>query len=206
MHKMLAGLLVVSLFIVGCGEGTVKLSGEAFLKTRGGSVITCAGSAVYLEKYSKGGYLVLADTIRGKEKNLRQWGKLLIEYQKDDTEIENSIMSSIGTLGEYHYEIIKAEKALEAIRAEASKISTLISSVEKKVITLNLQLKELSQTKIIKTECNRQGAFSFNTLEEGKYYISTTVQWDVGGSQQGGSVHKIVELKSGDNRVILSMQ
>jgi len=202
--KIMTILIVSGLFLLGCGETSANVSGEAFLKTRGGSVITCAGNPVYIEKYNEAGYLVLTDLLKSRLKLLSSIKNSLTRGEKDSIILKNSISSST-ILGDNHPLIVKAKNQLEVIETETIRLNKLEKSKLKEVSTLNSKLEKLPKTQIKETICNGQGNFTFTELQPGNYYISTTVQWSVAKQQQGGNVNKIIKLKSGDNKVVISM-
>lgn len=72
MRRIVFGIIILTSFLLAgfFGEASSNVSGEAFLRTKGGSVITCAGSPVYIEKYNDNGYAYLTELITTKEKKL----------------------------------------------------------------------------------------------------------------------------------------
>ena len=72
MKKIIFGIMTTTtLILAGFFEASSSsVSGEAFLRTKGGSVITCAGSLVYIEKVEPEGYMYLTNTIKDRKEHL----------------------------------------------------------------------------------------------------------------------------------------
>ncbi len=342
--KILVSVMAMSFIMVGCGETPANISGEAFLKTQGGSVITCAGSPVYIEKADKNGYIYLIDTMNVKkdyayrliginyvENRKRKYRVRKLENTLENSSLDRSINSIKQQLGraealkakferkgekpefsnsisvnfikqqlkqakkennftkvdywkgrlkrsspsyirkqlkqakkennsknvdywktqlkhsspnfirkqqeeeikkheqvkkeneekikKHLEEISKVEKEkeeeikkhLEEIKKvkeenekKSKKESEEILVAKKEISKLEERLKNVTKEDTKETTCNGQGNFSFSELQPGNYYISTTVQWKVGDEIQGGNVNKVITLKEGDNKVIIS--
>jgi hypothetical protein len=55
------------------------------------------------------------------------------------------------------------------------------------------------------TVCNAQGAFTFERVKDGEYFVTTGISWTVGGAQQGGAVYSSVRVRGGEAvEVVLS--
>lgn len=80
-------VLASAFLLVGCGETTANVSGEAFLKTNGGFVMTCAGNSVYLEKFSKDNFLISSASLAGYTKILAEL-KSALPYRADEEKEE----------------------------------------------------------------------------------------------------------------------
>lgn len=48
-----------------------------------------------------------------------------------------------------------------------------------------------------KTQCDAQGAFAFDGIKDGDYFVETVVTWRVGLDQQGGAIMRRVSLAGG---------
>lgn len=53
------------------------------------------------------------------------------------------------------------------------------------------------RTNVRETKCDAQGAFSFDRVADGEFFVVTRVSWSVGYSSQGGSLMHRVTLKNG---------
>jgi hypothetical protein len=47
---------------------------------------------------------------------------------------------------------------------------------------------------IRQTRCDAQGAFVFDAVKPGDFYVQTTVSWNAGGYPQGGNVMQLVHI------------
>jgi len=128
----------VSDFLPFKGPGPANLDGQAFMKTVGGDVKTCAGNPVYL----------------------------IPSTPYNDEVVVHSQLGSI------------TNRDPQATQFTRSGI------------------------------CDVSGKFSFEKVPARRWYIVATVKWGVptenGINAQGGEVMKVVDLKSGQNQVILT--
>lgn len=118
--------------------GPHALQGQAFMRQRGGGVVTCAGSRVNL------------------------WPAT--SYMKD---------------------------LMLAARSGAR-------------ITNITPLPESHRGMIRTTTCDAQGAFRFEGLPAGKWFVFTSVQWAVGNAVQGGTLARAVESGQPQAPIILT--
>ena len=118
------------------GVNTIK--GNAFLRQRGGGVVTCAGSTVYL--------------VPGTEYAKQRMAAL---YAGDGVSGLNR--------GQNNPIFIPESTAYQ----QANKT----------------------------TKCDAQGNFMFDRVADGVFYITTTVNWQVGGRNQGGNLMHRVQLE-----------
>lgn len=49
----------------------------------------------------------------------------------------------------------------------------------------------------LNTQCDAQGEFVFNNIQDGEYYVLTQVVWVVANATQGSALSKLVRLKNG---------
>lgn len=47
------------------------------------------------------------------------------------------------------------------------------------------------------TRCNAQGAFSFDQVADGNFFVVTTVLWMAGANRQGGSLYAPANVRNG---------
>ena len=86
-------------------EAIVKLgdiTGQGFLRTKGGSVRTCAGNSVYIEKSNPNGFIIQSEILQEKKRNLTYFEKEL-RSEKDSLEWDEK------TLKDYNSEISSNE-------------------------------------------------------------------------------------------------
>lgn len=201
---LLAGL---ALLLIGCGETTANISGEAFLKTNGGSVITCAGNPVYIEKADENGYMYLTDLLEPKkiilsgiesrlhtsDKSLKYW----IKEQQYYIEFYQSHVKENPKEALHKRNIKEAKIDLDNVKKELLLIQNQVESLE-------LQREKSLKENTKKTVCTSQGHFNFYELHPENYYVRTTVQWYAGDEKQGGILSKVVTIKEGKNKIILT--
>ncbi len=195
--------MVGSLFMAGCGKGSAEVSGQSFLKTKGGASVTCAGNPVYLEKNDQNtGYTYTKDLITTLEEQLLIHKKNLMS-ESDLVEAEALVEQYIKSMAVLGKSSEIDHKGLR-YREYSSLAKKRIPILESEISSNKLRLKNLSSDNIFETICDNQGNFEFPNVEPGKYYIRTTVSWYAGEEKQGGFVSETITLKDGKNKVILT--
>jgi len=151
----------------------VEISGQGFLKTNGGSIRTCAGNNVYLNKITvddKNNIIIDMAIIEKYYTDIKEYTEGIVLFKKfKDNE------------GEAVY-----KQALEDTKV---KIKNL-----KESITKSKYIHE-------ETMCDAQGNFNFYDIKSGKYRIATTVEWYVGNKRQGGLIFKEITIKENKSKI-----
>ena len=189
------------------------ISGQGFLRTKGGSVRTCAGNSVYIEKSNPNGFIIQSEVLQEKKRNLTYFESKLrsekysLGYDEKRLKDYNSeISSNQASIIKKMYKGMAADK-----KVEISESKKTISKLEKYVLDWNKEV--LNQQTIVdnsikdniqKTMCDAQGNYEFKKVEVGKYYITTVVEWYVGEDKQGGIVSKIINVNKGKNKIMIT--
>lgn len=127
-------------------DGANTLKGNAFMRQRGGGVVTCAGKAVILVPATAYARERIEFLYRGKESGATVFRE--VWFEPDPPEY-------------------------------------------------------VQNTK--QTKCDSQGNFLFERVADGEFFVTTSVNWQVGYSNEGGSLVAKVVLKNGQtSSVILS--
>ena len=96
------------------------------------------------------------------------------------------------------------KKQIKEAKIKLAKAKKVLPTIQKEVSDLEARRDKSLKENTKETVCGSQGDFSFTGLKPGDYFIRTTVQWKAGDEKQGGTVNKVITLKEGDNRVIIS--
>lgn len=123
-------------------DGNNSVRGQAFLRQRGGGIVTCAGRDVWLVP--------------------------------DGSHARDRIKAIYGTTQRVAQNITNLEPADAEYRRHTRR-----------------------------TLCDAQGNFAFEGLADGRYFVVSTVMWDVGGLPQGGTVMAPVALSNGANKRVI---
>jgi hypothetical protein len=207
-NKMLKKSLIYSivgvLLLTGCDNNTAKLTGQAFLKTQGGTAKTCAGNQVFIEKYNKLGIIKSTNNLKVSHEKLDLLLKTQEKLEDKITYLQNRLQKFEGHLDNDHPKMIEYSQNL---KKNEKKLSLLQSSIEELEYNIS-QFEEIiefgSKNNIRTTICDAQGNFEFSKLVPAKYYISTKVEWMVGDEKQGGIVFKIINIENENNKIIIT--
>ncbi len=190
-------------------EVIVKLgdiAGQGFLRTKGGSVRTCAGNSVYIEKSNPNGFIIQSEILQEKKNDLKYFEEELRSEKYSLEWDEKTFKRYSSEADSSFYKSLAEDK-----KVEISKSKKIISELEQNVLNktkkfLNQQAVVYSSIKdnIHETMCDAQGNYEFTKVEVGKYYITTIVQWYVGDDKQGGVVSKIITVKEGKNKIMIT--
>lgn len=121
-------------------DGVNMVKGSAFMRQRGGGVVTCAGAQVYLipaTEYAKRRMMILYGTAAESGSNSRRAD---VKFDPDPPEYQT-----------------------------------------------------LAKT----TRCDAQGAFTFDRVADGEFFVVTQVSWQVAGRLQGGNLMHRVRVTGG---------
>lgn len=125
-------------------DGTNAVRGQAFLRQRGGGIVTCAGREVWLVPEGRHA----RDRIRAIYGTTQRIARNVTDLGPADPEYRSHTRSTV---------------------------------------------------------CDAQGNFAFERLADGRYFVVSTVMWEVGGARQGGTVMAPVVLGNGeDKRLIIA--
>ena len=219
MKNIGIALVVIVLILVGCDE-VVKngdITGQGFLKTKGGSVRTCAGNSVYMEKSNPNGFLVLNESLENKKESIKSTQLSLDFYERnlakqiDELKRYSSPAYFNTYISNTEEGILAYKKSIIRSKEINSKDKVIINKHKEHILLQNIELTELEekiknsiQDNILETMCDAQGNYTFSKVALGKYYIRTVVQWYVGDERQGGIISKTINVKEGKNRIMLT--
>lgn len=194
-----------------------SISGQGFLRTKGGSVRTCAGNDVYLEKSNPNGLLYLSEVLQNKQDHLKSLEKSLATYKDWLQSSERRLKYNEDRLREYSSSkylqnlvpsvrntISYDKKEILEDKQRISEQKKKISAAKKVVQEYEAKVENSIKDNILKTMCDAQGNYEFPKVELGKHYIRTIVQWYVGDDKQGGIVSKVINVQEGHNKIMIT--
>ncbi len=188
-----------------------KIRGQGFLRTKGGSIRTCAGNEVYIERNNPNGLLYLSERLQNKKDHLDYLEESLVTYKSWLNHSENMLKSHESSLRMFPSQSTYYKEQVSYYKERVIKDKQRISEQKKKISPAKKVVQEYEtkvensvKDNILKTICDAQGNYSFPKVELGKYYIRTVVQWYVGDEKQGGIISKTITIQEGENTVMLT--
>ena len=146
MKKIVFGITITTALLLAgfFGGASSDVSGEAFLRTKGGSVITCAGSSVYIEKANPAGYVFLTNTIKAKKdlKNVLSTINYAINDKREKEVRRLEINLKNGSL----------DTSINFIKIRLEQVEVHKAELELPDRPTNLIKKQLEQAEVQKTE------------------------------------------------------
>ncbi len=187
------------------------ITGQGFLRTQGGSIRTCAGNEVYIERSNPNGLLYLSEILQNKKDHLVSLEKSLDTYKGWLIHSENMLKTNEHSLRMFPHNSAFYKDQVSYYKERVNEDKQRISEQKKEISAAKKVLQEYEakvensiKDNILKTMCDAQGNYSFPKLKVGKYYIRTVVQWYVGDEKQGGIISKIITIKEGKNKIMLT--
>jgi hypothetical protein len=176
------------------------IEGQAFLKTRGGDVKTCAGEDLVLLELSDYNFLVkskMKSTRLHLDLNDKMAANIHCDVFKEcipfTANDESKYLALIEEYPEAHISFSWGQNGYE-------------SAIYKAMQAEEERFKILKQKNILSTQCDMNGNFILKNIPYGKYALVTSVTWTNGENIQGGEVGKEIIVDDKLQKVFITDQ